>query len=324
MAISIAVVIPAYNSARYIEETLKSVLAQTFPAAEIVLADGASTDNTVAIARSVAPGIKIICRPNAGAADGRNIALGEASADWLAFMDSDDLWHPDKLRLQAQLVERAPEVEFVFSDVWQFQNGDVLSESFLTTRPGYSRLLKHSVGENLYVFDTNMGVALMHSNYAVTSSSVMVKRSAALEAGCFDPMLRACEDYDFWIRLLKRRKAGVAEIPLVGYRHHGKSLSDNLEAMVRGRIEVSEKALAHPERYPEGATAFFHGEKARRYAELGRLQLARGHSREARRSFWQSWCLVPKPSTAALMGGAMLGPATGALIALKRALKIRL
>lgn len=300
------------------------MLAQTYPAAEIVLADGASTDDTVAIAKRVAPGIKIISRPNGGAADGRNIALREASSDWLAFMDSDDLWHPDKLRLLAQLIERAPEIEFAFSDVWQFQDGKRLSDSFLASRPAYAHLPKHGVGEGLYVFDADMGVALMHANYIVTSSTAMVKRSAALAVGCFDPALRACEDYDFWIRVLKGRKAGVVEVPLVGYRHHGQSLSDNTEVMVRGRIEVAGKVFAHPERYPDGAPDFFRGEKARRYVELGRLQLAAGQYGEARKSFWQSWRLAPKSSTAALLGGALLGPAAGILVAGKRALKIRL
>lgn len=321
MATSIAVIIPARNSARYIGETLKSVLAQTRPADEIVLADGASTDDTVRIAKSLAPGIKIISEPNAGAADGRNQALRLASSEWLAFMDSDDLWHPEKLRMQSQLIEKAPEVEFLFSDVWQFRDEQILSKSFLATRPGYPKLSKHAVAPESYVFDTDMSVALMHTNYVVTSSEAMVKRSAALEVGGFDPTLRVCEDYDFWMRVLKGRKAGVVEVPLVGYRHHGESLSDDTESMVRGRLEVAARVFANPERYPMGAPAFFKQEKARRYVQLGRMELHRDKFSQARANFWQSFRLVPKPSTAALLGSSLLGSrGRDTLLTIKRAL----
>lgn len=83
MATSIAVVIPAYNSARYIAETIQSVLAQTRQADEIILADGASKDDTVAIAKSIAPNIKVISEPDRGVADARNKAIKLANSDWM-------------------------------------------------------------------------------------------------------------------------------------------------------------------------------------------------------------------------------------------------
>lgn len=322
---SVAVVVPAYNSARYIAETLKSVLAQTRPADEILLADGASKDDTVAIAKSTVPNIKVISEPDQGVADGRNKAIRMASADWVAFMDADDLWHPEKLRMQSELIEKAPEVEFVFCDAWQFRGEETLLGSFLATRTNFPTLPKHAVGENLHVFDTDVSVAIMEVNYVVTTSTAMVKRSAALEVDGFDPTLRVCEDYEFWLRVLKGRKAGVVNMPLVGYRHHGDSLSDDREAMVRGRIEVATRVFARPERYPTGAVAFFKGETARRYAQLGRMSLHQDRFSDARSNLWQSFRLAPRLSTAALMAGSLLGArGRDALLALKRTLGIRI
>lgn len=322
---SVAVVIPTYNSARYIAETLKSVLAQTRPADEILLADGASKDDTVAIARSIAPNIKVISEPDRGVADGRNKAIRLASADWVAFMDADDLWHPEKLRMQSELIEKAPEIEFVFCDAWQFRAEEILLSSFFATRSNFPTLPRHAVGENLYVFDTDISVAIMQVNYVVTTSTALVKRGAALEVGGFDPGLRVCEDYEFWLRVLKGRKAGVVTMPLVGYRHHGDSLSDDREAMVRGRIEVAARVFAQHERYPAGALTFFKEETARRYAQLGRMKLHQDRFSDARSDLWQSFRLAPRLSTAALMAGSLFGTrGRDALLAVKRALGIRI
>lgn len=240
-------------------------------------------------------------------------------------MDADDLWHPDKLKLQSELFEKAPEVEFVFCDAWQFRGEETILNSFLVTRQSFSKLPRHAVGENLYVFNTDMSAAMMHVNYVVTTSTAMVKRRAALEVGGFDPSMRVCEDYEFWLRVLKGRQAGVVNFPLVGYRHHGESLSDDRVAMVRGRIEVATRVFANPVPFPERAVAFFKGEEARRYAQLGRMDLHQGHFAQARANLWQSFRRTPTLSTAALLSGSLFGrPGRDILLAIKRTLGIKI
>jgi hypothetical protein len=94
---------------------------------------------------------------------------------------------------------------------------------------------------------------------------------------------------------------------LVGYRHHGSSLSDDQEAMIRGRIEVAERAFASPARYPDGATAFFRAEQARRYAQLGRRALHAADLSQARRHLWRSLRGAPRLATAALLAASCTG-----------------
>jgi hypothetical protein len=197
----------------------------------------------------------------------------------------------------------------VFCDAWQFRGDERLLDSFLATRADFPGLPRRAVPgvDQGQVFDTDMAAAIMRTNYVVTTSTAIAHREHALAVGGFDPTLKVCEDYDFWLRLAKDRRVGVVAAPLVGYRHHGSSLSDDQEAMIRGRIEVAERVFAAPQRYPQGAPAFFHAEQARRYAQLGRRAFHAGDLRQARQHFWRSLRSVPSVGTAALLAASCSG-----------------
>lgn len=311
MTPDIAIIIPAYNSARFIAETLRTAQAQQGVRSEIILVDGASRDDTVAVARAACPNLKVISEPDRGVSDARNKGLRLAQADWVAFLDADDVWQPDKLARQLAVARSEPDMALVFCDAWQFRGEERLLDSFLVTRADFSGLPRHAVAgvEQGQVFDTDMAAAIMRTNYVVTTSTAIAHRAHALAVGGFDPTLKVCEDYEFWLRLTKDRRVGVVEAPLVGYRHHGSSLSDDQEAMIRGRIEVAERVFAAPQRYPEGAPAFFHTELARRYAQLGRRALHAADLRLARHHFWSSLRASPRLGTAALLAASCTGRA---------------
>lgn len=309
MTPDVSIIIPAYNSARFIAETLRTAQAQQGVRSEIILVDGASRDDTVAVARAACPNLTIISEPDRGVSDARNKGLHLAQADWVAFLDADDIWQPDKLARQLAVARSTPQMALVFCDAWQFRGDERLLDSFLATRGAYPTLPRHAVPEvdHGFVFDGDMAAAIMHTNYVVTTSTAIAHREHALSVGGFDPTLRVCEDYEFWLRLTQGRRVGVVQAPLVGYRHHGSSLSDDQEAMIRGRIEVAQRVFAAPQRYPADAAAFFRAEQARRYTQLGRRALHAADLRLARQHFWRSLRTAPRLGTVALLAASCTG-----------------
>src|SRR5690606_34102704 len=99
----VSIVIPVYNAEKYLEQTLASIYAQTYPHTEIIAVDDGSSDRSVEILRQHAPRVRLVTQANAGAAAARNRGVREARGKWIAFLDADDLWTPDKLEKQLQL-----------------------------------------------------------------------------------------------------------------------------------------------------------------------------------------------------------------------------
>ena len=121
----ISVIIPVYNAERYLAEAIESVLAQTRPPAEIIIVDDGSTDESPRIARGFAKPVLYHAQSHAGAGAARNLGVALAKGEWLAFLDADDLWLPDKLASQMALLKSEPDLEMVFGGVEQFISPDL-------------------------------------------------------------------------------------------------------------------------------------------------------------------------------------------------------
>ena len=134
MPFDVSVIIPTFNRGALIGATLDSVLAQSHQAAEIIVVDDGSTDNTADFVGRQYPMVKLIRTANFGAPHARNIGAGASHFEWIAFLDSDDLWMPDKLKAHARLAELAPEVSYAFSnfriiDGQQWRSGTKFDEA---------------------------------------------------------------------------------------------------------------------------------------------------------------------------------------------------
>lgn len=123
MSGAVSVVIPARNAAKFLAEAVASVRAQTHPVAEIVVVDDGSTDATVAVAQALGREVRVISQPPAGAAQARNRGAEAATGEWLAFLDADDLWHPEKLARQFAWLAAQPGTEAVFVHGANFRIG---------------------------------------------------------------------------------------------------------------------------------------------------------------------------------------------------------
>lgn len=184
----VSVVIPAYNAEAHIGEALASLRAQTCKEMEVIVVDDGSSDRTSDVVTQGFPEVRCIRQANGGASSARNKGVQEARGEWVAFLDADDAWHPDKLRAQLALMARHPAVrlcrtlgsETPLTDVEPIADGD----------------------DGLPVHERTESLAPTLMNPYFTTSTVMVRRDAFLSVGGFDSKLKIAEDIDLYLRIL--------------------------------------------------------------------------------------------------------------------------
>lgn len=220
---SISVVIPAFNASKYIAQTIRSVLRQTLPADEVLVIDDGSTDNTGAIAASFGPSVRVIRIPNSKLPAARNHGVKEAKGEWIAFVDADDLWAPNKLERQMQELSLHPEADLCYT-------GRIL----LVESPASTELrdvIKVPPADTI-------AEELLNVN-KFPPSCVVIRRSTFLSVGGHDTSFPYVEDWDLWLRLLN---AGVKFVdcpePLLRYRVHPNNMTHNAIPLLEGEDRV--------------------------------------------------------------------------------------
>ncbi len=179
----ITVIIPTYNRAKRLGAAIESVRNQTYSDWELVIVDDGSTDGTAAMVRLIDDSrVRYIYQNNRGVAAARNVGLAHAGGNLIAFLDSDDLWEPRKLEVQAEFMFEHPEVAIC-------QAGEIWIRNGRRVNPK----LKHAKPSG-WIFKESLKLCL------VSPSAVMLRRSVFDCVGNFDESLPACEDYDLWLR----------------------------------------------------------------------------------------------------------------------------
>lgn len=191
----VSVVIPAYNSERFIGETLDRVLAQDFPDVEIIVVNDGSTDGTLKVLERY-PALTVVNQKNAGVAAARNAGVRAASGEWVGFVDSDDLWHPQMLSSCLALARLHPWAAMVLSNSAHRIDADALSR----THVWQDGVPPHRLEED---FDS----VFRHPYLGM--SSVFMRRQTFIDLGGFDERLRRAEDIDLYLRLLWGRRGYV-------------------------------------------------------------------------------------------------------------------
>lgn len=227
---SVSAIIPAYNTERFVAEAVESVLAQTVAPFEVIVVDDGSTDGTVAVLQRFGSAIRILRQSGGGPSAARNAGAAVASGYWLAFLDADDLWLPQKLERQLEMAARAP-LAMVYTDRFNIGARGALPEIHGTLQPLY--------GGDIFI------PLLMLGNH-ITTSSVMVRTEVFRALNGFSEDLRAAEDWELWVRLAEHHLVGACTEPLVSYRFHGSMTSGDPRRMVFSRREVIRRALQSP------------------------------------------------------------------------------
>lgn len=222
----ISVVIPTYNRWPMLREAMESVLAQTVSGYELIVVDDGSTDETPRRLREYGTQLTVLTRVRRGVAAARNAGAGRASGRYLAFLDSDDLWHPRKLQRQLDFMERNPGVEICQTEEIWIRNG---------VRVNPRRKHRKPSGD---IFRPSLELCL------VSPSAVMMRRELFERAGGFDESLPVCEDYDLWLRISKDTEVPLISEALVTKRGgHADQLSRSTWGFDRFRVQAIGKLI---------------------------------------------------------------------------------
>ncbi len=193
----VSVIIPTYNRGWILKEAIDSVLAQDFLDFELIVVDDGSNDNTPDILEAYQEDIIIVRQNNKGVSAARNRGIASASGDFIAFLDSDDLWLPEKLSRQVEFFNSNPDAMICQTEEIWIRNG---------VRVNPKKRHKKFSG---MIFEHSLSLCL------VSPSAVMIKKSLFEEVGLFDESLPACEDYDLWLRISCRYPVYLMDKPLI-------------------------------------------------------------------------------------------------------------
>lgn len=247
MEITVSVIIPAYNAAAFIEKTLESVASQNRLPNEIVIVDDGSSDNTYQVVTEWRSNhqnipVKIFHQNNQGVSSARNLAISNASKEFLAFLDSDDLWLPDHLETLVRGVEKVPDCVIVFADQSIFCEDKILSDSFLSDKPVIT--LPFESIDDFRIISSSIWNTLINGNYIPTSAS-MVKRKETLCVGGFDCSLKTSEDRHFLLKLSRLGKIGYFNKVIAQKRLHNANLTHDKNSLdvAKNAVFIIEKIL---------------------------------------------------------------------------------
>ena len=226
---AVAVIIPAYNAAAHIGEALESVFAQAFTGYEVIVVNDGSPD-TPDLERALEPyrgRIVYLAQKNQGPSAARNAAILKARAEYVAFLDSDDLWAPNHLAEQMKAFSADPTLDLVVSDALLFGEGVPPGLTFMQAARSHAPI----------TFE-----GLLRFECSILTSAVVARRQSLIEAGLFDPRFFHSEDYDLWLRLLHAGGRPAYQPQVLGFhRTHHKSLSADAIRMCESKIAVYQK-----------------------------------------------------------------------------------
>ncbi len=198
----VTVIIPTYNRAWILERAVSSVLAQTFSDFELIIVDDGSTDATSEVIAGYGEKIISIYQENQGVSAARNAGICAAKGDYIAFLDSDDAWMPEKLSVQVAFMEAHPELMICQTEEIWIRNNRRVNPKVKHRKPS---------GD---IFIPSLSLCL------VSPSAVMMHRRLFDRVGLFDGSFPACEDYDLWLRVAVDYPVGLIETPLI-YKYGG-------------------------------------------------------------------------------------------------------
>ena len=222
---TVSVIIPTFNRLDSLPRAIESVLSQTKTAEELIVVDDGSTDGTGNWVKETYPDVILIQQANQGVSAARNAGIRRATTEWIAFLDSDDVWLPTKLAKQLLVLDATPDYKICHTEERWIYNGQ--------ERP-VATPYKKQAG---WIFEACLPVC------AISPSTVLIHRNVFDQVGLFDESLPACEDYDLWLRVTSRMPVLLIDVPLIE-KHGGRD--DQLATqwgLDRWRIQALKKVL---------------------------------------------------------------------------------
>lgn len=222
----VSVIIPVFNCEKYLSESIGSVIFQTYKNWEIIVVDDGSIDRSSKILdrykNLLSSKIKVIVQERKGPSTARNRAISASSGEYIAFLDCDDIWLPEKLEKQIEFLEQERRTGLLYSDCYII-NG--------STENRYSSVTKPHRG---WTFNR-----LLDKNF-IPTSTVVIKKQVLDEIGLFDLDLWISQDYDLWLRIARTYRVDFIDQPLTRYRVHDLGISRNVDVMIDEDLGIME------------------------------------------------------------------------------------
>ncbi len=226
---SISVIIPSYNRLHTLPRAIDSVLNQSVPVHELIVVDDGSTDGTVEYIKQHYSTIRLISQSQRGVSAARNVGIASAKGQWIALLDSDDEWLPDKIAKQQQKLQQLPDSKICHTEEIWVRNGKRVNA-----------MQKHKKTGG-WIYENCLPLC------AMSPSSIVFHCSVLQAVGLFDEALPACEDYDLWLRICNQFPVIFIEEPcIIKYGGHEDQLSRQYWGMDRFRITALDKILQSP------------------------------------------------------------------------------
>lgn len=269
----VSVVIPTFNRADAVIRSITSADVQTYPNLEVIVVDDHSSDDTVARVEAMVLNVPlrmIQLAENQGGSAARNAGIAAAKGDYIAFLDSDDIWEPDKIARQIETLKAAgPEYDVCYTAVRFFDPSGNITRVRPATREGSIRS------------------DLLGANWVGTTSSVLVARHCLDQAGMFDCAMPSCQDWDLWIRLAALTRFVALNEPLVRYAVSVTGrITNNPRARLTGHLRIYKKYMKAVHRADPAAKGCY-------CYVLGPILLQAGRRRAARRCLAAAWRVCP-------------------------------
>jgi glycosyltransferase involved in cell wall biosynthesis len=267
----VSVILPTYNCGHFLPDSLGSVLSQTYDFYEIIVVDDGSTDTTKEVLNPFMQKIKYIhLEQNRGLPTARNIGIRSAQGKYIAFLDADDLWLPEKLQTDMECFDKHPDIGMIYSKHTNIaENGIVLDG-------GIKRRLPSG----------NIFIRLFSEQNFIVPSSVVVRKDVFATTGLFDEQLFNCQDWDMWLRIAFSFKVAGINKSLVKYRHNPRSLSKNRNNVLKYQKLVIDKTYnAFKDKMCGMSEKLYKKRLASHYAKIGRYYLRTGNKSLANENF---------------------------------------
>lgn len=262
----VSVIIPVYNAEKFIKKTIESVLNQTYKDYEIIIIDDGSTDNSKKILDEFKDKVRYFKQANSGVSSARNMAIKEAAGKYIALLDQDDIWYPEKLEKQISFIKENPNVGMVYGDCYYIDDKDKVIYRVFEDQKYY----QGKIFENLVI-----------DNF-VPIPTVLIKKEVLDKTGLFLENYSYAEEYELFIRIAKDYDIGCINEVLAGYRVHDTNLSKNIDKSLQEDIRVKEDALQKYAKQIEPIKNKVKRKLAGYYYEFGRFYQKAGQSKMAR------------------------------------------
>ena len=222
----ISVIIPTFNRSSFLTRSINSVLNQTYNDFKLIVVDDGSIDNTNDLINSNYQNIIYLHQNNKGVSSARNLGINTTQSEWIAFLDSDDEWHPKKLELQIKELKKNPSYFICHTNEKWIKNGKHLNQKNKHQKYGG------------WIFDKCLSLC------CVSPSSIIIHNSVFKNCGIFDENFPVCEDYELWLRISSKYKFLYLQDKLITkYGGHSDQLSTKYWGMDRFRIEALYKLI---------------------------------------------------------------------------------